>query len=528
MAESTASLSAPRRLHPAVIVLMAIRVGKDLAIPILIPLALRLFSAGTDAFGSRTVLSILGALILFLLLSSGFGLLSWRRFTYRVEAGELRIEQGIINRKRRYIPLERVQTVDLSQGILQRLFTIVSVRVETAGGGGREPEVSLPGIARDDAELLRQIISARTASERPEDGPLASPRSGPEIVRTLTVGELLLAGSTAGRVGVALTIVASAFALVDDLFLIEEVADATSRIAGALAIVIFALAIAAFIWLLGVLGTVLAHFGFTLTRDGDNLLISRGLLEKRRATIPLDRIQAVRIVQGIVRQPFGLVELRVESAGFGKQAGESTVLFPLLRRDEIGPFLETMAPAFAHETRLRPLPTRARRRYAGRPQQLIPALLLAGIPAVVFFPEGLVALLVLPLLAIGLGLWQYRDAGWVAHRDVLVVRWRVLGRVTAIVPRRRVQIASASQNPFQRRADLATFGVSIASGSGGTGVEVVHLDLEDSQRLLAWTGQSAVSAGEPSGHGGGSANRDAVGGEVVLRLGDGVGAEVED
>jgi putative membrane protein len=62
---------------------------------------------------------------------------------------------------------------------------------------------------------------------------------------------------------------------------------------------------------------VLAHAGFTLSREGDFLYVKRGLLERREATIPLARIQAVRISEGVLRQPFGLASLRVESAGYG-------------------------------------------------------------------------------------------------------------------------------------------------------------------------------------------------------------------
>ena len=50
------------------------------------------------------------------------------------------------------------------------------------------------------------------------------------------------------------------------------------------------MALALFAWLLAIAGTVLAHYGFTLSRDGEFLYVKRGLLERREATIPLGRI----------------------------------------------------------------------------------------------------------------------------------------------------------------------------------------------------------------------------------------------
>ena len=51
---------------------------------------------------------------------------------------------------------------------------------------------------------------------------------------------------------------------------------------------------------------------FTLTRDGDVLRNSRGLLGKQSATIPVNRIQAVRIVEGFWRMLIGYCILQVE------------------------------------------------------------------------------------------------------------------------------------------------------------------------------------------------------------------------
>ena len=119
-------------------------------------------------------------------------------------------------------------------------------------------------------------------------------------------------------------------------------------------------------WLLAIAGTVLAYAGFTLSREGDFLYIKRGLLERREATIPLSRIQAVRISEGLLRQPFGLASLRVESAGYGEDAGVSTMLFPLLPRDEVEEFLAAAAPEFAVAPAVEPLPRRALRRYVFR------------------------------------------------------------------------------------------------------------------------------------------------------------------
>lgn len=478
-------MSEPHRLHPAAIALMGFQIARQLAIPALFPIAIRLLNDGLGAISLRTAIVTAVILLGLLGLASAYGVLAWRRFIYRVERGELRIEHGIVNRQRRFIPIERIQAIDTSQGLMQRALGVVSVRIETAGGGGKTPEVSLPGVSREDSERLREALAAGRAgavSSAPESVEAVAP---PATVWKLGAADLLLAGSTGGRAGVALSIIVAAISLADNIVPYDRLGGLAARATGVVVVLEVAVTLAALTWLLGVAGTILAHAGFTITQQSDHLLIERGLLERRRATIPIERIQAVRIIEGVLRQPFGLVELRVESAGFGQKAGESTVLCPLLRRRDVVPFLRRMTPAMAVEGEFQPLPRRARRRYLFQWPLLVQPLIAIVPLSYFFYPLGLLSLLLLPVVVL-LGYWQYRDAGWTVVNDILLLRWRSLSRTTAIVPRRRVQLGQTHRNPFQRRAALATLVVRVPSGSGGAAFGLMHLDDETGLHLLAW------------------------------------------
>ena len=83
----------------------------------------------------------------------------------------------------------------------------------------------------------------------------------------------------------------------------------------------------------GVVVAALRLNRFTLIRDGDVLRNSRGLLGKQSGTIPVNRIQAVRIVEGFWRRPLGYCTLQVEVAGIGRANTNQRMLFPLVRTD---------------------------------------------------------------------------------------------------------------------------------------------------------------------------------------------------
>ncbi|QIN81710.1 PH domain-containing protein [Rubrobacter tropicus] len=467
-------------LHPAAMVIDALKSVRRLVSASALPGIIVLFSQGLSPL--TIFLVLLGAVVL-VVLAAVWGFLSWRATSYGVVGGAFRLRQGVFQKSERTIPLEHVQSVDTVQGIVQRVFGVYEVRVETAGGGATEPDASLPALSRGATEALRREIEG--ARKEPVD---TEEEAGPEVLRRLSVRDLLVAGATSGQIGVALSLLAVGSQVFDEFFSEAFFRDLVDRVAPNALVVALILvpAVALVAWLLAIAGTVLAHFGFTLSRDGDFLYIKRGLLERREATIPLGRIQAVRVSEGVLRQPFGLASLRVESAGYGEDAGVSAVMFPLLPRDEVQALLREAAPEFAVDPPLNALPRRALRRYVFR--ACIPAVVLAAagvlVPLLVFDAFfGLLSALLIPAFAV-YGWLRFRAAGWALEGDRLVVRSRNLGRVTVVAPRRRLQSRSVLQSPFQRRVRLATFETEVASGGGGSALEVTDLGFEDARRLV--------------------------------------------
>src|SRR5918997_685282 len=445
--------SEARHLHPAAMLIDAARTIRRSLSAFVIPGVALLASRGFDA---RTIALIVLGAVLVAALPAIWGFLSWRATTYEVSGGTFRLRRGVLQKNERTIPLEHVQSVDTVQGIIQRLFGVVEVRVETAGGGTSEPDASLPALARADAEALRQEIEG--SGREP-----AGETEGQVVLRRLSTRDLFVAGATSGQIGIAFSLLAVFSQVFDDLggFFSEElVRRIVERAApnSVVVVLLLVLAVGLLAWLLAIAGTVLAHAGFTLSREGGFLYIKRGLLERREATIPLARIQAVQIVEGLLRQPFALASLRVESAGYGEASGVSTTLFPLLPRKDAEKLL------------------------------LAAAVALASLLAVELATWSFLAVLLLALPAALLGWLRYRDAGWAYAGDLLVVRSRLLARTTAIAPRRRLQSREVIRNPFQRRVRLATFRARVASGGGGAELQVTDLGSDDAEALMGELG----------------------------------------
>lgn len=86
------------------------------------------------------VLAFLGFLLLLRLISMGWTAVRLYGFRLTAEGEDLRAEYGLLTRVNATVPLRRIQTLTIHEGPLFRLFGRAAVRVDTAGGGGREWE----------------------------------------------------------------------------------------------------------------------------------------------------------------------------------------------------------------------------------------------------------------------------------------------------------------------------------------------------------------------------------------------------
>lgn len=467
-----------QRLHPASILDFLIRHVYSL-LQALLPLIIIAFSGA----GSRRWLlwGIPIVLILFVI----YGIAYWLRYVYYICGQELRLEYGVFIKKHRYIPLERIQSIQISASVPQRLLGLVKIEVETAGGGSKA-EFVLNALPRQKAEELQRFLQIEGKIAVPAE-PKAEDKAAVLEYR-LSTRSLLLLASTSNSIGVALSALLVLISQLDDFFSKLDIwarigKYAEGLLTGQISMIILAvLALLLLAWLLSLVGTIIRFAGFTMIREGDAIKISRGLLEKQQITLPVKRIQAVRLVEGILRQPLGMVSVQVVSISNINAKGEGNVLFPLLPKAEAVDFLQAVVPEFAMNLEIQELPLKSRNRYIFL--NTIPAFALAVLSAILI-PWGYLAFLLVPL-AFWLGNAQFRSAGWQLTGSKLLLRSRVIGRVSTIVTRRRIQSLNLSQNFLQKRRRLSTVGVAVASGGAGTQISLRGMDDDDSQLIIEW------------------------------------------
>ncbi|HEX5871895.1 MAG TPA: PH domain-containing protein [Longimicrobium sp.] len=490
-----------RRLHPLTLVFSAVTIGRSMIWPAL---------AGGFGLGDgqldRALPIILGVLAVPALIGSAA---KYALYRWRVDADELLLRSGVLNRQNRVIPLARVQNVEVRQSLLQRLTGVAEVRVETAGTG-QQAEAVLSVLGVGEAQAVRTDLLARRRAQAaavPVDtdaglDAIGSAAAAP--LAKLSTGDLLLAGATANEAGVIAAAAAGVLQFADELpggFFANAIEDAVQRAQGAVALVAVG-GIVLFLlvgWLISIAGAVVRFHGFTLSVDGGEMRKRYGLLTVHEASVPLQRVQAIRVEETFLRRWLGLASLMIETAGGSPgERGGAEAFVPITSTRDVGRLVRGIFGDAqvdgADFQRVHPKSERRiRRRY------LVTFLLFwAPFWAARWFdvqPWGDLApyvavLLPLPFLA---ARWQYQNRGWALPPGYVMARSGVLNRVTWIVPDRKLQTLHVRDNPFQRRLGLSTLVVDTAAG--GRQASVIDLPHSTARRLLEELAGRARAAG---------------------------------
>lgn len=463
-----------KRLHPIAIL---IKLGENIKISI-IPIAISLFTV------FRNYLFIV--LIALLLINLFAAILSWLTHTYQLDEKEIRIKHGIIFRHKRYIPYERIQSIDISEGLLQRIFRLVTVQIETAGGNHHEgAEALLSEISKKEAQYIQDAFMAgkKSSSPPPEEEDKQTARQ----VYQITAKQLLILSLTSGGVGVVISAVLAFLSHTNDfipykkLFGESEKA-ATGNIIFFVVILLFALLI---LWIISLIMVMLKYANFTVKKTETDLMITKGLLEKRQLTIPLNRIQMVLVSENILRQLFGLATVYIESAGGSHKNLEDAkvMMIPIMKREHIAAVIQPFLTDYKFITAFDPVPKRALRRYVLRSWYL--AIPIVMVSLLFFKLWGLLSLLLLAAATL-LAYLKYRDAGWHFENRQLSFRYRKINRDTVFILKNRIQSLNVSESYFQRRKELVTVEAFVKTGTGHLGGKITDLGNNEAQKIYGW------------------------------------------
>jgi putative membrane protein len=434
---------------------------------------------------SKTTLGI----ALFALAIGVAALLSYWFFRYQIGSDSVLIRQGVLKKTQLNIQFDRIQGINTRQNPVYRALGLVTVSFDTAGSASDEG--SLPAVTRAFADSLREKISRKPDSVVEDADELEAPL---QSLLTLNWKDMVRIGLADRRALIVFAVIGPLMEQAGDR-IDDYVAEFVQRAAAsgievdAASGISIGLAVAAALVLLFVIVSIAAAFlqyhNFELWLDGRTLRSRGGLLTRHEHSMDLEKIQTLRLQQGIVQGMQRRFHMTARQAvASGKQRNKKVFTIPsvtaeqadMLRRE----FLTPEAGALSQDPRSEGF-TPVSRYYLRSPilfAGMIPALIMtiALWPPLAAF-SLLFLLWPLPVAAIAFRRW--RRAGFQMDENEIVRRSGFLGYRTVGLQFRKIQRITVLQSRFQRRKELATLRIYMASGS----IRVPYIEHAAAKRL---------------------------------------------
>jgi putative membrane protein len=426
-----------------------------------------------QGLGGRVYGLLVGVLVVLLA-----GILRWFTTHYRISSERVELRSGLVFRSARSVPRDRIRSVDVTAGLVHRVFRLSVVQIGTGErpGGVESRELTLDAISATDADRLRQRLLDPSDAGRLDHPGIPTAPTGTELAALrwswlryapLTVSSLVAVGAVAGAFGQLINDVGA------DAVDVGGIREQLSMAPLWLAVTAFAV-LALGIALVGsVVIFVEAWWRFRLVRElGGTLRIRRGLLTTRSVSLEERRLRGVQVVEPPLLRIGRGARTNAVATGLGGHRGHGRgTLLPPAPRNEAHRVAGAVLAEYPSptSTTLRRHPIVALRRRLVRATLPVlaasAALWLAPVPSWAAW-----AMLGSLTVAVLLALDAYRNLGHELTSHYLVTRHGAAVRNTVALQRDGVIGWTVAQSFFQRRSGLVTVTATTAAGIGGYSV----------------------------------------------------------
>ncbi|MBK5253632.1 MAG: PH domain-containing protein [Peptostreptococcaceae bacterium] len=400
----------------------------------------------------------------------------WYKTLISITDGTIEIERNTINRKHKSYGIKNISNVNLEQNIFEQILRTYKIKIDTDSLSTSNATDIKIVLGKDKAlafkaEVMKLVAQNKNITEEDEQEMQYATTKDYDI--SYSVKDIIMHSlyalplssilSVALLVGVALVF----FGAIDTD---ENIMEIVVKSFGGMLALFLALSTSA---ARGVL-SFLTFFNFRAKRFKNKLIISQGLIKKRTYEIPIDRINAIKIIEPAISRVFNKQSIELVNVGAGDEKDEGAFLLLSKTKEDIDKFMEILLPEFVTNTdeNLEKQPKAARMIILIRQLVYIVPLTIALITAIMLKEYTHLALYIPVLVYTVLmaffmfsALIQFKTAGVNVGNDYIAIASGTYKKVTKLIKYDKIQYLRANQSPLERLKNLQRYKLFILANS---------------------------------------------------------------
>ncbi|WNM18552.1 PH domain-containing protein [Flavobacterium capsici] len=309
----------------------------------------------------------LGILVI-LLIVVVIAFLRYLNFTFYIDdqRDEFVIHEGILNKSRTTIQLNKIQQVNISQNLIQRIINVYTLDVDTAGSDKKEGNIK--AISHSLALALKSKLLENEAKETTtEFTDIVDPKTKFNVpflkIDLVSLFKIGITSNYVKTIGLLLTFF---FTIYDglsqagktDVISSENVDHLVENKPVIYVILMFVLILFTVVFILNIGRTIIKFFGYTVAKQKGSLVLSYGLINTKSTLLKPEKVQITRVTRNYFQKKLNVLEIVIkQTIGRTDKENNNVIEIPgcnSLEADEILKLLfkeipqegETMKPNF--------------------------------------------------------------------------------------------------------------------------------------------------------------------------------------
>ncbi|API80001.1 PH domain-containing protein [Staphylococcus argenteus] len=517
-------MSKPQKLHPISYFNGLINAIKQNIVVFIIFI---FFQLKDFDFSNPASYSWSGIVLVFFLLSYIPQIIRILNTRYWIENNTFILTTGFFNKKRKELNIKRIQSIDMSQGVVNQIIGGVDLQIKTPSDG-----IVLSVISKKQGEYLENYIDqlqtelktemAQKSSTEQNDNRNHDIESNVEDIAEGRLDEMqnsdsklnqknkripiyqmnfkesLFMAMTSGAIGVTLAALVPVYGAVRELIpwskLSYQLSQWVQIVSITILIIILLVLIVAYI--IGTIITMVRFYGFTVMLENEQLKIEYGFFNKKRMTVPTKRLQAVVEHQSHIRKLFGYTAIHfiITSDFENKKIDDdendtgSVMILPFIKRDKAYQIIQHLVPNLSYQQVNEGMPLSGFHRHF-----LIPSIIVISLGAICwyFWNQLLWLFVIISILIIGLlvlkGYLYVKHAGFKMIEDQMTIQnFGLFKRNIYYFKENHILGFDTWQHPLLKSNGLSNFNFIIAKGMANESIKLKYARNEDVQMLKSW------------------------------------------